>query len=164
MSPAVGHAISLSEMVKIYPKEIENDMDLLMERMRIPAKSEEPKTELITTRVTREIIDEIINTGSPLYGPTGQHPDEIKHAIEIQTQLRNILGIDLAGYFDVEVSLRNRDSVVRLLYKGTALGIGAGKEITKAKHDAIVGIVPSLKQLQQDLNKTLEVLPWVGAE
>lgn len=160
MSPAVGHAISLSEMVKIYPKEIENDMDLLMERMRIPAKSEELKTELITTRVTREIIDEIINAGD---GPTGEHPEEAKHSIEIQAQLRELLGIDLAGYFDVEVNLRARDSVVKLFYKGGALGIGASKDIAKAAHDALTGIVPSLRQLQKDLTKTLETLPWVGA-
>jgi hypothetical protein len=146
-----------------YPKETKSEMDLLMERMFISNQKEEPKSELLNaeTRVTREIIDEILNASSPPWHETGQHPMEIRHSIEIQTILRNTLGIDLAGYFDVEVSLRDRDAIVRLFYKGNALGVGANRDTKRAMKDALeVGILPSLKQLQKDLEKIIEKIPF----
>jgi hypothetical protein len=143
-----------------------SEMKLLMEKMFIPFK-EEPKSEVINieTGVTREIIDEILSASSPPGYSTGQQPEELQHSITIQTQLRNILGTDLAGYFDAEVSLRDRDAIVRIFYKASALGIGVktGRDLETALKDAInVGMVPALKQLQFDLTKILAKLPWAS--
>jgi hypothetical protein len=166
MALVFGRAISASEMVKIFPPHIKTDMDLLMARMRVPTKEKEsPKFEVtnISTRVTREPIDRIID----LHQRTTQeiHPEEHKYSVEILGQLKDILGVDLAGYFDVEVSIRDKDAVVRLFYKGNALGVGVHKSTATALADAIgYGVVPSLKQLQRDLKEILEKLPWIGAK
>jgi hypothetical protein len=140
-----------------------SEMDLLMKRMFIPFKEVETKPEKQT--VTSELIDEIINASKPPEHVTGKQPEEIQCAADIQTRLQSMLGVDLAGYFNVNVSIRERDSIVRLLFKGTALGIGANVSVLRATQDALLGgLVPSLKQLQRDLNRILEILPWTGGK
>jgi hypothetical protein len=164
MALVFGRAISASEMVKIFPPHIKTDMDLLMARMRVPIKEKEsPKFEVtnISTRVTREPVVKIVD----LHTPTTILPEEHKYSVEILGQLKDILGVDLAGYFDVEVSIRDKDAVVRLFYKGNALGVGVHKSTAAALSDAIgYGVVPSLKQLQRDLKEILKKLPWIGAK
>lgn len=142
-------------------REKKSDMDVLMDRMRI-TPSGNPKTELLKVSVTKDVIDDILNAGRHP-GGVGQHPQEVSKSIEIQTQLRDVLGVDLAGYFDAEVSLRDRDAIVRVFYRGHALGIGVGDEnnLVKPFKDAInAGIIPSLKQLHTDLDKILKALNW----
>ena len=137
----------------------QSDMDILMDRMRVTPGA---KTELLQVTVTRDVTDDILNAGRPT-GDVGPHPSEVSKSVEIQTQLRNILGVDLAGYFDAEFSLRDRDAIVRVFFRGHALGIGVGEEsnLTKPLKDAIsAGIIPSLKQLHGDLDKILEALNW----
>lgn len=142
-------------------KEKKSDMDTLMDSMRVPVGGpavfniQPEPTEMFL--VTNEIIQEVINAGEPEI-PKISNP----FTVGIQRRMRQLLGVDLAGYFKVEVHNRPKDSVVNLLFKASTLGIGVGKgaNIAEAWKDAVVsGMIPSLKSLREDVDKLISLLP-----
>jgi hypothetical protein len=151
------------ELVSTDYKERKSDMELLMDNMRIPLGKKHttektvdpPREELL---VTMDMINEIITAGEP-EKPGNEFNDAI------QAKLREILGVDLAGYFKTEVTQRYKSKVIRIMFKATVLGIGIdeGGNTEEAWKGAISkGLVPSLQLLKEDISKLTALLPKVS--
>ena len=75
------------------------------------------------------------------------------------TRMQNMFGIELAGYFNVDANLRDRDAVIRIFYKGHALGVGVSKTVDGALDQALhTTILPTLKTVKNDLDHILSKL------
>ena len=80
----------------------------------------------------------------------------------IITKIHNMFGIKLAGYFNVDANLRDKDVVVKIFYRGHTLGVGVSKTVEEAVDHALhTTIKPTLTGVRDDLNQILEKLELV---